>query len=594
MKIAISQINTIVGDFSGNREKILEYTNRALNNGADVVVFPELALCGYPLHDLLDQDIFYEKTNESLNWLQENIPDNIAVLVGHVSKNIHHNTQGQKKYNNSVSVILRQEIVFSQAKETLPLYDVFDETRYFQPATSRNIFEFKGLKIGIAICEDATWTLHPARRHGCRDFARGATTWTLHPARRHGCRDFACGATTGTQHPELGSNNQKQHENNPITELAEKGAQLIIAPCAAPFSAGKQKAKFEAIREISKKNSVPVIYVNLIGGNDSLIFDGNSMVIDEHGELILAAKDFEEDIIFYDTDQKYQTIEFKEDYYNDIEKALILGLRDYLAKCGFKKVHLGLSGGLDSAIVTYLAVKAIGSENVKVFALPSEFSPPGSITDAQKLADNLGLKLETIPIKNLYEQFLSHLEPFFKDTPFGLAEESLQARIRGTLMMAYSNKHHSLLLATGNKSELSVGYCTLYGDMAGGLDIIGDLFKTDIFKLCRHINKRDGEIIPESIISKPPSAELRPDQKDEDSLPPYDILDKILELYIEENLSKEEIIKKGYDEKTVSFVISLVAKAEFKRVQAPVILKISPRAFGPARRAPFARKIYED
>ncbi len=547
MKIAIAQINTIIGDFSGNREKIIEYIKKALKQEADIVVFPELSICGYPPLDLLDQPLFYEKNEESLKWLLKNIPENITVLAGHVSKNILHNGKG---YCNSVTVIKDGNILFSQAKTLLPSYDVFDESRYFQPAVWRNIFELNGIKIGIAICEDLWWN-----------------------------------SSVGQQ---------ERYDIDPVEELINKGVELIIAPSASPFFAGKRKIRFDLISNISKRGAVSVIYVNSIGGNDSLIFDGNSMVTDGKGSLVLLGKEFEEDLFFYDTEKKYNSMDFKEDYYNDIEKALILGLKDYLAKCSFKKVHLGLSGGIDSAIVAYLAVKALGKENVKVFAMPSEFSSEGSITDAQKLSDNLGLKMEVIPIKNIYSQFLFQLDPFFKDTSFGLAEENLQARVRGTLMMAYSNKFNSLLLTTGNKSELSVGYCTLYGDMAGGLDILGDLFKTDVFELCRYINRREGEVIPESIISKPPSAELRPDQKDEDSLPPYNILDNILKLYILDNLSKKDIIEKGYDEKTVSFVISLVAKAEYKRVQAPLVLKISPRAFGIGRRVPLARKIYEN
>ena len=554
MKIAISQINTIIGDFAGNREKILEYTNKALANGADIVVFPELTLCGYPLLGLLEQDIFYEKTDESLKWLQKNLPADIAVLVGHVSKN---RARDSKSCCNSISVIKNGNIIFNQSKTFFPSYDFFNEVnevneangaKEIQESPKQNIFELNGIKIAIAGYEDLF------RNSGAGSAGRAGTA---------------------------------QLER-------DKGVRLIIVPSSLPFFAGKRKIRFDLIRDTGKKAALPVVYVNSTGGSDNFVFDGNSMVIDNKGNLVLSAKVFEEELLFYDDTQKYESIEFKEDFYGDIEKAIIVGLRDYLVKCGFKKVHLGLSGGIDSALVAYLAVKAIGKENVKVFAMPSEFSSKGSVIDAQKLADNLGLKMETIPIKNIYDQFLKELEPFFKNTPFGLAEENLQARIRGALMMSYSNKWNSLLLATGNKSEISVGYCTLYGDTAGAVCIIGDLFKTDVFKLCRYINKRDGEIIPEAIISKPPSAELRPNQKDEDSLPPYDTLDKILELYILDNLSKKDIIKKGYDEKTVSFVISLVAGSEYKRAQAPFILKIFSGSFGTRRRAPLARKIYEN
>jgi len=547
MKIAAVQINTIIGDFSGNREKILKYIKTALAEGADLVIFPELALCGYPPLDLLDQDIFYEKNEESLRRLQKDIPDGIAAAVGHVSLNL--NSKG-KSYCNNVSVIKNGEIIFSQAKTLLPSYDVFDESRYFESASSRKTFDICGIKTGIAICEDL-W------RHSPDGFRQG-------------------------------------YENDPVKELLDKGAQLIISPSASPFFAGKRKTRFDLISSISRKGAVPVVYVNSVGGNDSLIFDGNSMISDRDGSLIISGKGFEEDIFIYDTEKNYKKIDFEEDYYSDIERALILGLRDYLGKCGFDKVHLGLSGGIDSALVAALAVKAVGKENVKVFAMPSEFSSEGSITDARLLASNLGLELETIPIKPIYDQFIKQLAPFFRGKPFDLAEENLQARIRGTLMMGYSNKWKSLLLTTGNKSELSTGYCTLYGDMAGGIGIIGDLFKTDVFALSMYINTKGGDIIPQSIISKPPSAELRPDQKDEDSLPPYAVLDKILKLYIVENCSREEIVRHGFDDELVGSVISLVARSEHKRVQAPPVLKISPRAFGIGRRVPLARNIYEN
>ncbi|MDX9800679.1 MAG: NAD+ synthase, partial [Spirochaetia bacterium] len=495
----------------------------------------------------LDQDIFNEKNEESLRLLMKELPSGIAAAVGHVSRNL---KDKGKNYFNNVSIIKNSEIIFSQAKTLLPSYDVFDESRYFESSSSREVIEISGVKTGIAICEDLWHNSPEGLREGYGD--------------------------------------------DPVKELLDKGAQLIISPAASPFFAGKRKTRFDIIKKISRKGSVPVVYVNSVGGNDSLIFDGNSMVFDSSGTLVLSGKGFEEDLFIYDTGKKYEKIDFEENCYSDIEKALVMGLRDYLRKCGFEKVHLGLSGGIDSALVAVLAVKATGRENVKVFAMPSEFSSEGSLTDAEELAVNLGLKLETIPIKTIYDQYITQLDPFFRGTSFDLAEENLQARIRGTLMMGYSNKWKSLLLTTGNKSELSTGYCTLYGDMAGGIGIIGDLFKTEVFALCRFINKTYGNIIPESTISKPPSAELRPDQKDEDSLPPYPLLDEILKLYIVENRSRDEIVKTGFDDTVVGMVISLVARAEHKRVQAPPVLKISPRAFGIGRRVPLARKLHEN
>ena len=544
MKIGIGQINPTIGDFDGNRKKILDVAKQGLDNRVDLVVFPEMCLCGYPPNDLLDHDAFAQENLKSLRLLQRECPDGIAVVIGYVDRN---REFAGKSLVNAAGVILNGKIVHTQAKTLLPTYDVFDETRYFEPARERSIWEYKGERIGIAICEDVWWETE---------------------------------GESGTRYP-----------LDPVNDLLSGGATLILAPSASPFYAGKVRVRYSLISSIGKTSGVPVVYVNMVGGNDSLIFDGQSLVTSGDGDLLFHGRGFDEDFAAIDLDE-LEPIGFDVETMQEIEDALILGIRDYLRKCGFSRVHLGLSGGIDSALVAALAVKAVGKEYVSVFGLPSRYTSRASVDDAKKLCDNLGIDYGTLPIEKPFEAFLETLEPQFEGYQPDITEENLQARIRGTLLMAYANKTGSLLLATGNKSELATGYCTLYGDMCGSLAVIGDLFKTEVFALCRHMN-RNGELIPEEIITKPPTAELRPDQKDEDSLPPYELLDQVLDHYLLKSETAEEIVAQGYDRALVERVIRLVGRAEYKRRQAPPVLKVSPRAFGTGRRMPIARTIYE-
>jgi len=559
MRIAIAQIDSVIGDFDGNIKKVLSFTLQAKERGADLVLFPELALCGYPPMDLLDQDSFTEGSIRALRLLQRQIPEGIAVGAGYVSRN---RSGKGKLLSNNYGIIQNGQVLFEQEKTLLPTYDVFDEARYFESAEKRRIFEFQGKRLGIAICEDM---------------------WKE--------------STTATH-----------YSVDPVRELLDRGANILIVPSASPYYAHKLEQRLLLAEKISRRGAVPIVYINAVGANDSIIFDGRSFVLepgDKTPQLTLMAEGFKEDLVIWDTEGVHQSdkpvklgpVDAAEEL-DTIEKALVLGIRGYMQKCGFKRAHVGLSGGIDSALVAYLAVQAIGPEQVLCFGLPSRFSSQGSKDDARVLARNLGCRYELLPIEPAFEAYLSTLEPVFAGRPFDLAEENLQARIRGTLLMAYSNKFDSMLLTTGNKSELAMGYCTLYGDMAGALAPIGDLFKMEVFALCRRINQRELEagrraIIPEAILTKPPSAELRPNQTDQDSLPPYEELDQVLNLYLLGNLSKNEIVQQGWSEELVSRIIKTVARAEYKRRQAPPVLKVSQRAFGMGRRMPIARSIYE-
>jgi len=546
MKIAIGQINTVIGDFAGNVDKILRTAAEAREDLADLLVFPEMCVCGYPPMDLLDYGRFVQENQKALRRLQQQLPSGIAVAVGYVDQT--RGTAG-KPLQNTVSVIKDGRILHSQAKTLLPTYDVFDEARYFEPASSREIFTLDGVKIGIAICEDIWWESEPA------------------PGTRYAV--------------------------DPVKDLLDQGARLILVPSASPFFSGKQEIRLGLLQKIGRSSGVPAVYANMVGGNDNLIFDGCSLITDSRGELIKYGESFREDYILADIDTEHPAVELpRMDRYELLREALVLGIRDYTAKCGFGKVHLGLSGGIDSALVAVLAVQALGPDKVHTFALPSRYSASSSEEDARQLAENLGVGFEVIPVEHIFNAVLDTLQPVFGDREHDVAEENVQARIRGMLLMAYSNKFGSLVLTTGNKSELATGYCTLYGDMAGGLAVIGDLFKTQVYGLCRHINASE-EIIPVNIISKPPSAELRPNQTDQDNLPDYEVLDGILSLYLLENKSAVEIAEAGYDADTVHDVLTLVGRNEYKRRQAPPVLKVSTRAFGTGRRMPIARRIYE-
>ncbi|MDR2363393.1 MAG: NAD+ synthase [Spirochaetaceae bacterium] len=580
MRISIAQINSTIGDFSGNREKILAFSRQAEGAGADLILFPELAISGYPPMDLLDQDYFVEMNIRTLRILQRELPRGLAAGVGYVGRNP---DSAGKALVNMYGIIRGGRLVFEQVKTLLPTYDVFDEARNFESARKWSVFEWKGERIGVAICEDV---------------------W----------RETE---TPGTAYMQ-----------DPVRQLLDQGISLLCVPSASPYVAGKLKIRRSLAERISRRGNIPLIYINAVGANDSIIFDGRSFIVapepagsGEGCSLRASARAFEEELVTWDSgdpvpapkekapvkpsgrglgedpggaEEPASAAGLSGEELDILEDALVLGIRDYMKKCGFSRTHLGLSGGIDSALAAYLAVKAVGKDRVVCFSMPSRFSSPGSRDDATALADNLGIRLHALPIEPVFTSFLTSLEGVFENRPFDLAEENLQARIRGTLLMAYSNKFESMLLATGNKSELAMGYCTLYGDMAGALAPIGDLFKTEVFALCRRINARAGEaVIPDAIIAKPPSAELRPNQKDQDSLPPYEELDAILRLYLFDNLEAAEIAKQGWDRELTGRIIRTVARAEFKRRQAPPVLKVSPRAFGMGRRMPIARLVYE-
>jgi len=545
MRIAIAQINPVIGDFSGNAEKILAHARRARELNAELVVFPELAVCGYPPMDLLDHASFVEANLKALRRIQRGCPADIGVVLGYVDRN---RTNTGKPLTNSVSLFQGGNLLWTQAKSLLPSYDVFDESRYFEPAKERAVFPFGGERIGIAICEDIWWEAEP---------------------------------NAGIRYPV-----------DPVQELLDRGATLILSPSASPYYTGKPAIRLELLARIGKSSGVPVVYANMVGGNDSLIFDGRSMVTSREGRLVFLGRAWEEELAVVDTERPGREVCLDNDKYRELEGALVLGIRDYVGKCGFRQVHLGLSGGVDSALVATLAARALGAEQVKAFALPSRYSSPASLADAQLLARNLGLGISTLSIEPAFAATLSSLCPLFGGREEDITEENLQARIRGTMLMAYANKFGSLLLATGNKSELATGYCTLYGDMCGGLAVIGDLFKTEVYGLCRSMN-REAEIIPRAILDKPPSAELKPNQRDQDTLPPYELLDQLLELYLHKNLTHEEITDLGYEEPLVRRVLTMVGRAEYKRRQSAPVLKVSPRAFGTGRRIPIARRIHE-
>ena len=550
MRIAIAQLNPIVGDIEGNAQRILEAAQTAFNQGAELLLTPELSLCGYPPRDLLLNLGFVEKMSQQLQLLSQQLPEKLAVLVGFVEKNPSATVRGEKPLFNSIVLLKSQEIKQIFTKRLLPTYDVFDEDRYFASGKESQYFQLteNNFKIGVTICEDV-WN--------------DEQFW-----------------------------GQRQYAVNPIADLANLGVDLIVNLSASPYSVGKQKLRESLLSHSATRYNLPIVYVNQVGGNDDLIFDGDSVAFNRQGEVIYRAKAFTSSLELIEFNQDLlpaviHPLPVDED--EEIYQALVLGVRDYVQKCGFKRVIFGLSGGIDSSLVAAIATDALGTENVLAVMMPSPYSSDHSISDAVALVNNLGIKSEKLAIKEIMTAYDQLLEPLFAGTDFGIAEENLQSRIRGNLLMALSNKFGHLLLSTGNKSEMAVGYCTLYGDMNGGLAVIADVPKTRVYSLCRWLN-RHGEIIPLNVINKAPSAELKPNQKDQDSLPPYEILDAILALLIDRHQSAEQIIAAGFEPEIVQKVIKLVKNAEFKRKQAPPVLKISDRAFGTGWRMPIASR----
>jgi NAD+ synthetase len=544
MKIALAQINTTVGDLAGNELKIVAAYRRGVDEGADIVVLPELATTGYPPRDLLLKRKFVEQNLELLDRLAA-ASGNTAMLVGYVGKN---EKRPGRETTNSTALLQNGKIVATRSKMLLPTYDVFDEDRYFEPASENSPVEFNGTKIGCTICEDV-WN--------DEDF------W-----------------------------DERRYRANPPSLLASAGATVLFNNSASPWHVGKNKTRHEMLSNLAAKTKRPVIYCNLVGGNDELIFDGGSMAFNASGQLITRGKLFEEDFVVFDTGAAQPTPPPELCLEEMVYRALVLGLRDYFHKCGFKSAVLGLSGGIDSALTAALAVEALGKENVRGVSLPSQYSSQGSLDDARLLAANLGINYDVVPIQSPFLAVKEQLRGIFAELKEDTAEENIQARLRGVILMAMSNKFGSLLLTTGNKSETAVGYCTLYGDMSGGLAVINDVPKTLVYRVSKWIN-RDREIIPANSITKVPSAELRPNQTDQDSLPPYDVLDAILEEYVVNQKTAREIVAMGFEEATVKRVVRLIDFAEYKRRQAAPGLKITTKAFGVGRRIPIAQR-YRD
>ncbi|MDH3583540.1 MAG: NAD+ synthase [Phycisphaerae bacterium] len=554
MRIALAQINPTIGDVAGNAALVHAGIERAGQEGADLVVFPELALTGYPPKDLLLKEDLVAQCAQTVTELAEACRG-ISAVVGYPAAN--ESRAGRPLYN-AAAVCGEGRILHRHFKHLLPTYDVFDETRYFEPGPSTDVFAFQGLRLGLSICEDL---------------------WN----------------------DEQLFDRQLYHRD-PIRDLAEAGAEVFVNCSASPFTVGKHEFRRELFESAARRYGIPVVYVNQVGGNDELVFDGNSCVIGADGALLAQARDFAEDLLVVDLPPAggaRARVEQPQRGVAAVFQALVMGLRDYCGKCGFDSVVLGLSGGIDSAVTAALAVAALGPRNVTGIAMPSRYSSPGSVTDARELAENLGIDCHEISIGPSHQSMEQTLEPLFAGTEAGVAEENIQARLRGMILMAASNKFGSLVVSTGNKSELAVGYCTLYGDMAGGLALLSDVPKMMVYELAEWINDspsplhrsgRDGPI-PLSSITKPPSAELRPDQTDQDSLPPYEILDQIIEGYVEQHQSAEQIASEGaFDLEVVLRVVRMIDRNEYKRKQAAPGIKITGRAFGFGRRMPIAQR----
>jgi len=545
VKIALAQINPTVGDFTGNLEKIIATTRRAADEGARLAVFPELSVCGYPPADFLEKPSFLARCREAITELAEGTRNLPTALVFGAA--LPAPPDAGKPAVNAAVLLDRGHVLLEQQKRLLPFYDVFDEQRYFLPSATQRVVELDNLRIAISICEDA-WN--------------DKNFWP-----------------------------RRLYSFDPLEELMRQNPAIHINLSSSPFWHSKRKLRRQMLASISNRDGIPVIMCNQVGGNDSLIFDGSSICINAHGDLVAQAKSFEEDLVVFDPFCSPAVPEPSDDDTEAAYRALVLGTRDYVRKCGFSKVAVGLSGGIDSALVVAIAAEALGKENVLAIGMPSPYSSQGSIDDSRALAENLGIHFEQIGISDLFRDYAKTLEPLFKGTQSGLAEENLQARIRGNLLMAVSNKFGSLVLTTGNKSEMAVGYCTLYGDMVGALAVIGDLVKTRVYAICRWLN-REHEVIPRAILEKPPSAELRPGQKDTDSLPPYETLDPILEAYVERYETPECIAQRnGFSLELVQQVVRLVERSEYKRQQAAPVLKVTSKSFGMGRRFPIAVKV---
>ena len=543
MKIALGQINPTVGDFSGNAAKIIDYSRRAQASGAGLILFPELSVCGYPPRDLVERPSFVARNRETVERIASETRG-IAVICGLVTPA--HSETG-KSAMNSAMLLQDGKVAFVQSKMLLPTYDVFDEMRNFAPAKSQDLFSFCGNRMALTICEDA-WN--------------DKLFWP-----------------------------KRLYTLDPIETLIRAGGNFVLNISSSPFWIGKRELRRDMLAAIARHHKVPVALVNQVGGNDSLVFDGSSLVFNAEGNIIAQGASFEEDLIYFDskalTGDMHEQIEGEE---ASVYAALVLGTRDYMRKCGFHQAIIALSGGIDSALTAVIAADAVGPENVFGVGMPGPYSSPGSIDDARALARNLGIRFELLPINRAFEAYRETLQLVFAGQKEDVTEENIQSRARGTLLMALSNKFGAIVLSTGNKSELGVGYCTLYGDMVGGLAVISDVPKTLVYRLSHYVNSRR-PVIPEATLEKPPSAELRPNQKDSDSLPPYEILDAVLEDYVEAAHSAEQIAADhGFDIELVRRVVRMVDRAEYKRQQAAPGIKISAKAFGYGRRIPIAAK----
>jgi NAD+ synthetase len=541
MKIALCQINPIIGNLDYNKSKIIKGYERGVKEKADLVIFPELSLVGYPPLDLVEKEEFRKAVNEKINELAK-ITGDVGLLFGAITEDF--DLIGTNIHNSAV-LCYNGKVQFIQPKSLIPNYDVFDEMRYFEPAKEVTVHEFKGEKLGISVCEDI-WN--------------DADYWY-----------------------------RRRYNVDPVEELKKKGATVLINISASPYSFGKRKERLEMLSTICRVDELPLAYVCCVGVQTDLVFDGASMCLNKQGKLVQLGKTYEEDFILFDTENdKELKVEVEKSFEEEVLSSLIYGVGEYFEKMKFKKAVVGLSGGLDSAMVTYIAVEALGKENVHVVLMPSKYSSKGSVTDSEKLIKNLGILSDNVSIQPVVDETINQLTPKFMKKLGKLTGENIQARIRGVYLMAFSNNDNYLVLTTGNKSELAVGYCTLYGDMSGSLAVIADVYKSDLYRIAKFINRNE-EIIPNEIITKAPSAELSPNQTDQDDLPPYELLDTILKMYLEENKEFDEINFIIKDEAIVKKILRLVDLNEFKRRQAAPALRVSKKAFGYGRRYPIVQ-----